>query len=337
VLRKALTTSLSAVVLTVLLVVIVVTMSTLSANFLSVPNLLSALALAAPLGIIAIGMTFVVLIGGIDLSVGAVLALSAVTVGLACSVGVPVGAAAALGLIVGALCGLLNGVLVARLGLPSIVVTLATMSVYGGLALAFSGGSSYPIPSEFAFLGQGLVAGIPMPLVCLLVLFAVAYVALTRTTYGDKMYALGTNPTAMRFAAQKAGRLSLSAYVISGLLSAVAALIFCSMVSSAKANFGTGYELAAVTIVVVGGAALTGGKGTLWGTLLATVVIAFLQNGFSIAFIASEVQTMFIGGALILTAATYRWLPRLVAARPAGTTSAPPTSTHTTPTTESTQ
>jgi ribose/xylose/arabinose/galactoside ABC-type transport system permease subunit len=312
VLRKALTSSLPAVVLSVLLVVIVLTMSGLSEYFLSLSNLLSALSLAAPLGIIAIGMTFVILIGGIDLSVGSVLALSAVTVGLLSNAGVPTAVAALLGVALGALCGLFNGVLVARLGLPSIVVTIATMSVYGGLALAISGGSSFPIPDDIAFLGRGLVAGVPMPVVCLVVLFALAYVALKHTPYGDRLYALGTNANAMRFAAQKVDRLSLSAYLLSGLLSAVAALIFASMVSSAKANFGTGYEMAAVTIVVVGGAALTGGRGTLWGTLLATLAIAFLQNGLSIAFVSSEIQTMLVGGALILTAIVYRWLPRLI-------------------------
>jgi ribose transport system permease protein len=314
-LRKAFSSALPALVLTILLLVVVAAMSGMSEYFLSVSNLLSALTLAAPLGIIAIGMTFVIFIGGIDLSVGSILALSAVTVGLSSSLGLPLAVAALAGLLVGAACGLLNGVLVAWLGLPSIVVTIATMSVYGGLALALSGGSSFPIPDDIAFLGRGLVAGIPMPVVCLVVLFAVALVALTRTVYGDRMYALGANPKAMRFAAQRVRLLSLSAYVISGLLSAVAALIYCSMVSSAKANFGTGYELAAVTIVVVGGAELTGGRGTLWGTLLATVVIAFLQNGLSISFVPTEIQTMFVGSALILTAVIYRWLPRLIAAR----------------------
>ncbi|GAB3618300.1 hypothetical protein GCM10027416_28570 [Okibacterium endophyticum] len=327
-LRKAAARSLPAVVLTVLLLVVLVTMSMMSSHFLDIGNLLSALALATPLGILAIGMTFVILIGGIDLSVGSMLALTSVTVGLLVELGVPLVIAAVLGLVVGTLSGLVNGILISRLGLPSIVVTIATMAVYAGLALALSGGRSFPIPADLAFLGRGYVAGIPMPLICLLLLFVVAYVVLTRTAYGDMLYALGTNATALRFAGRRSNTMALSAYVVSGFLSAVAALVFCSMVSSAKANFGSGYELAAVTIVVVGGAALTGGRGTLWGTLLATVVIALMQNGFSIAFVPTEIQTMFVGAALVLTAIIYRWLPVLIRerpeARPASTPSVPP-------------
>ena len=298
-------------VLIALLVLVTVSMSMLSQYFLTVDNVLSALALAAPLGLIAIGMTFVVLIGGIDLSVGSMLALSAVTLGILNESGVPTGLAAVIALGVGTLCGLINGILVSRLQLPSIVVTIATLAVYSGLALAISGGRSFPVGEEIAFLGRGYIAGIPMPVVLLLAVFALAYVILTSTTYGDQLYALGTNARALRFAALRSGAMTLSAYIVSGFLSGLAALVFASTVSSAKANFGSGYELAAVTIVVVGGTALTGGRGTLWGTLLATVVIALLQNGMSIAFVSSEVQTMYVGGALIITALIYRWLPQL--------------------------
>jgi ribose/xylose/arabinose/galactoside ABC-type transport system permease subunit len=312
--RKRISDQLPTVVLVVLLVIVVVAMSGLSRHFLAVSNLLSAVQLAAPIGIIAIGMTFVVLIGGIDLSVGSTFALSAVAVGMLCAAGLPLPLAALLGLVVGVLCGLLNGVLVSALGLPSIVVTIATMAGYRGLALALSGGSSFPIPADLAFLGQGYVAGVPMAVLILLVVFAVAAVMLMTTPYGDRIYALGANARALRFAAQRSRRLTLSAYVVAGLLSAVAAIVYATMVSSAKANFGTGYELAAVTIVVVGGVALTGGRGSLWGALLATVVIALLQNGLSISFVPTEIQTMFVGGALVLTAVIYRWLPPLLVA-----------------------
>ncbi|MFV0427662.1 MAG: ABC transporter permease [Beutenbergiaceae bacterium] len=318
--RNLLTRSLSSVVLVVLLAVVMVTMSVMSPHFLGVSNLLSALQLAAPIGIIAIGMTFVILIGGIDLSVGSMFALTSITTGMLCSAGLWLPLAVLVALVVGGLCGYINGYLVAALGLPAIVVTIATMAVYAGIALAISRGSSYPIPPDLNLLGQGSIAGIPTPVIAFLLIFVIAHIALSATAFGDRIYALGTNATAVRYAAQRARAYALSTYILSGVLTAVAAVIYSVMVSSAKSNFGVGYELAAVTIVVVGGAALTGGRGTLWGSLLATVVIAFLQNGLSISFVPTEIQTMFVGGALILTAVIYRWLPQILA-RPA-----PPTS-----------
>lgn len=304
---------LPAVILGILLLATIAVMSTLSSQFLALGNILSALSLAAPLGIMAVGMTIVILIGGIDLSVGSILALSSVSIGVAAQAGVPAWLAALVGIAVGALCGLVNGLLISRLGLPSIVVTIATLAVFAGLALAVSGGSSLPAPAEFTVIGFGRVAGVPVPLIIWLAVFAVALVFLTRTRFGEQIYALGTNARALRYAALKDRRLTASAFVISGALSGLAALVFTATVSSAKANFGEGYELAVVTIVVVGGAALTGGSGTLWGTLLATAVIALVRNGLSIAFIPSEVQTMVTGAALLSTALLYQWAPVLTA------------------------
>jgi rhamnose transport system permease protein len=302
-----------AVILGALLILTLVTMSLLSTKFLSAANILSALGLAAPLGILAIGMTIVILVGGIDLSVGSILALSSVSIGVAYAAGLPGWLAAAISVAVGALCGLINGLLVSRLGLPSIVVTIATMAVFAGVALAISGGSSLPAPPEFVAIGFGKVAGVPIPLLIWLVIFAIALIVLTRTAFGEHLYALGTNARAVRYAGLRDRSLMASAFVISGLMSGLAGLVFTATVSSAKSNFGQGYELAVVTIVVVGGAALTGGSGTLWGTVLATVVIALVRNGLSIGFVPSEVQTMVTGAALIITAILYQWAPGIVA------------------------
>jgi len=314
---------LAPVILATLLVATILVMSLLSAKFLAVGNILSALSLAAPLGIMAVGMTVVVLIGGIDLSVGSILALSAVSIGLATAAGAPAGVAALVGPVVGGLAGAVNGLIISRLGLPSIVVTIATMAVFSGLALAISGGSSLPAPAEFAAIGFGRVGGVPVPLSIGSDIFVVGLLALSATRFGERIYAFGTNERALRYAAVRTNALATSAYVISGVLSGVAALVFVSTVSSAKANFGEGYELAVVTIVVVGGIALTGGVGTLWGTLLATTVIALIRNGLSISFIPSEVQTMVTGGALIVTAVLYQWLPRLLRRAGSGAGSPP--------------
>lgn len=317
-----------AIILGALLVATLVAMSLLSNKFLAVNNILGALGLAAPLGIIAVGMTVVILIGGIDLSVGSILALASVSIGIAYAAGAPGWLAALVGIAVGAACGWVNGMLISRLGLPSIVVTIATMAVFAGLALAVSGGSSLPAPPEFQAIGFGRLAGVPVPLIIWLAVFAVALIALTRTAFGEHIYALGTNARAVRFAGLRDRRLTASAFVVSGIVSGIAGVVFTATASSAKSNFGQGYELAVVTIVVVGGAALTGGAGTLWGTLLATVVIALVRNGLSIAFIPAEVQTMVTGAALIGTAILYQWSPALVArVRASRRTPEPPTDT----------
>jgi ribose/xylose/arabinose/galactoside ABC-type transport system permease subunit len=309
---------LAPVVLGVLLVAVVVTMSSRSPFFLGSANLLSALDLAAPLGIIAVGMTFVILIGGIDLSVGSTLALSAVSLGLATEAGLPTAVTVVVPLVVGAACGLLNGYLVSRFTLPAIVVTLATLAIFAGLALAVSGGRSLAVDPALAIIGLGKTAGLPTPAVLWAVTLLVALVLLSRTAFGEQVYALGTSPRAAEHATLRVRGLTLAVYTMSGALAGFAGLVMATMVSSAKSNFATGFELSAVTIVVVGGAALTGGRGTLWGTAMATVFIALLTNGMSISFVPTEVQTMFVGLALIVTAVVYRWVPPLLARVTAG-------------------
>ncbi|WP_159792744.1 ABC transporter permease [Puerhibacterium puerhi] len=309
---RSLQRALAPTVLALLLVIVVVTMSTLSPYFLSVGNVVSAINLAAPLGIIAVGMTFVILIGGIDLSVASTLALSAVSAGLVSEAGSPAAVCIAVPLIVGALCGLANGWLVSRLALPAIVVTLATMAVYGGLALALSGGRSLTVHPALAFVGLGTTGGLPTPVVLWVVVVLLAALALSRTALGEYLYATGTSASAARYATLRVRALTLTVYATSGVLSGLAALLVAGMSSSAKSNFGTGFELLAVTVVVVGGAALTGGRGTLWGTAMATVFIALLNNGMSIAFVPTEVQTLFVGVTLIVTASIYRWTPPML-------------------------
>ncbi|MEA5054219.1 MAG: ABC transporter permease [Propionicimonas sp.] len=303
------------VVLSVALVVVLLISSGLSSRFLSVDNLLSALTLASPLGVVAIGMSIVIFTGGIDLSVGSVFAVTAVTMGWSYQQGLPAWAAVLCAVAVGLFCGAVNGLLISALRLPAIVVTLATMVLFSGVVMGATRGGSFPAPRELIALSSVRLWILPAPLVCFLVVLAAVYAVLRWASFGEYLYAFGSNSEALRLAAQRVSRVELSAYMLSGLFSALGAVVYSATVASTKANFGEGYEFAAVTIVVLGGAALTGGKGTVWGTFMATLVIALLQNGLSISFVSPDLQQMFLGLALLIAAVIYRWLPRLVVSK----------------------
>ncbi len=306
---EKLLSKLRAIVLVVLLFGVLVIMSLMNPAFFQVSNLMSAVSLAAPLGFVALGMTLVLLIGGIDLSVGAMFAAGSLSTAWSSSSGLPPVVSILFGVAVGALLGFINGVLVSSFNLPAIVVTLATLAVFGGCSLALSGGSSVPVGDELAFLGQGQVVGIPVPFLVFLVTGLVMWFCLKKTAFGEYVYGYGTNPEAAKYAPLSVKKLVILVYMLAGILSSFGGCVFSAMVSSAKSNYGFGYEMLAVTIAVVGGTALVGGRGTIWGTILATLFIAFLQNGMSISFVATEVQTMVVGLALLVTAVLYKWAP----------------------------
>lgn len=302
-------------VLTVLLLSVVLYMTATNENFLSYSNFMSAFGLAAPLGLVAIGMHFVILTAGIDLSVGSTFAFAAMVTALSSSNGMPAVVSLIIGIGAGALLGLFNGVLVSTLNLPAIVVTLATMAVYSGMALIVGKGSSIPVGEELAPLGRGSLAGIPVPVLVFCAVAALAYILLEKMPYGEYLYAYGTSPVAARYAGIRTRLLNVSVYIISGTLAGLGGVVFAAMVSSAKSNYGSGYEMSAVTMVVVGGTVLTGGAGGVLGTILAAVFIALLNNGLSISFIPTEVQRMLVGIALILTAVIYQWAPQVLSRR----------------------
>jgi rhamnose transport system permease protein len=246
-------------ILAFVLVIAVAVMSTLSDTFLTVDNLLNATRFMTEIGLVALGMTLVMITGGIDLSVGAVIALTAVVVGLLIQAGIGAWPAAVIGLCLGALLGALNGFVITRVGLPPIIVTLATLAIYRGVAYGISAARAFPIPDSLSVLGQGYLGPLPVQLLLFLAGAAGVWLVLARTTFGRTLYALGVNETAARFAGLHVDRVKLAAYAVSGLLSAVAVVIFISRVSSAKANAGEGYELDAITIVVLGGGSVAGG------------------------------------------------------------------------------
>ena len=296
------------VILLIALICVVIGMSRLSSHFLSVSNLLNATRFMAEIGLISLGMAVVVISGGIDLSVGSMMALAAVAMGMLVSIGTPVPLAALLTLLLGAVAGALNGVVITMIGLPPIIVTLATLAVYRGVAMGVSGAKAFPVGADFAWFGQGAVLGIPVQALLLAIASIVIAVVLRRSTFGRAVYAIGANEVAARFSGIDVVRVKWIAYTLSGLLAAAAALNFVSRVSSATANAGIGYELDAITIVVLAGIPISGGRGSILGVVLGLVTIGLVRNGMTLAFIQSDIQSVVIGGLLIAAVVVNRLL-----------------------------
>ncbi|GLK65595.1 ribose ABC transporter permease [Paracoccus kondratievae] len=285
------------------LIVVSILMGLASDNFFTLNNILNVLRQVSVVGILAVGMTFVILTGGIDLSVGAVMALvGTLSAGMMVNMGVPAAAALALGLLIGLGIGLANGVLVAWGRMPAIIVTLATMGMARGLGLIYSGG--YPIsgiPSWISWFGVGRIGIIPVPVVIMVAIYAVAWVLLQRTAFGRHVYALGGNENAARLSGVKTQRVKLAVYGISGLTSALAAVILTGRLMSGQPNAGVGFELDAIAAVVLGGTAIAGGRGLILGTLIGAVLLGILNNGLNLMGINPYLQDV-IKGAIILLA-----------------------------------
>jgi rhamnose transport system permease protein len=284
------------------LLLAILVMSRLSPQFLSVGNFFEVTRFVAEAGLISLAMTAVILTGGIDLSVGSMMGLSAIVTGALFHAGWSVWLAALAGIAVATLAGVVNGLIITQAGIPPLIVTLATLAIYRDLTLGISQGRAYrDYPEAFYALGQGYVGPVPVQLI-LFALASLAFVLLLgRTVFGRTLYAIGNSETAARFSGLHVGRIKLWVYTLSGLMSGLAGVIFVSRLSTAKADAGLGYELDAITAVVLGGTAISGGQGGVWGTLLGLFIVGIVRNGMTLAFINADVQLVFIG--LILIAA----------------------------------
>ncbi len=300
--RDALRENIVEAMLLAVLIVAVIVMAQLSPAFLSTRNLFNIVRFTAEIGIISLGMTAVILTGGIDLSVGSILGMCGVIMGALFTAGLNVWLAVLVALAVGTAAGALNGFIITRTGVHALVVTLATLAIFRGVALGISQGQSYRgFPEAFFTLGQGYIGPVPVQLLIFALLAVIFGLLLSRTTFGRSVYAFGHNKLASRFSGLRVNRLELVVFTLSGFLSAVAAVIFVSRVSSARGDAGQLVELDVITAVVLGGTALTGGRGTIWGTLLGLLIIGVVRNGLTLAFVPLEVQAVFVG--LILIAA----------------------------------
>jgi rhamnose transport system permease protein len=288
--------------LAVLLALTCIGMGVLSPRFLSAANAMEIVRSVFEVGLLALALTPVIIAGGIDLSVGSIVGLCAVTLGQLWRAGVPVWAAALGAVAVGGLAGGVNGLLVAHAGIPPLIVTLATLAVYRGLAYGLSGSQDvHGFPDSFLALGQGaVIAGIPAQAVLLAAAAAVMGVYLTRMAGGRAVYATGASEGAAYFSGIDVAGVRRRTYVLTGLCAGVAAVLYVARVSTARADSGLGYELAAITAVVLGGTSITGGEGGVGGTLLGVLLIAVLQNGLSFARVPGDRQAVLLGLLLIV-------------------------------------
>ncbi|QBL89573.1 ABC transporter permease [Burkholderia pseudomallei] len=284
------------------LVAVCVAMVFASDSFLSAANLENVLRQVSINAIIGVGMTCVILTGGIDLSVGSVMALSGTLAAGLLVAGANGAAALAAGIGVGVALGAANGLFVAFAGMPPIIVTLATMGIARGLALIYTGG--YPIdglPDWVRFFGSGKVLGVQMPVLTMLAVYALAWLMLERMPFGRYVYAIGGNEHATRLSGVRVSRVKLAVYTFAGLTSALAALVLTGRLMSGQPNAGGGFELDAIAAVVMGGTSIAGGRGSIVGTLVGALLLGVLNNGLNMIGVNPYVQNV-IKGAIILLA-----------------------------------
>ncbi len=282
-------------------------MSLVSEQFLTGDNLTNVARQISINAILAVGMTFVIITGGIDLSVGSVMAFTGtIMAGMMLVSGIPIYLAVLIGIVLGTVIGYINGMFVAYAKIPSIIVTLAMMEATRGLALLYTGG--YPLsglPDTFTFIGRGYAFGvIPMPVVIMVVVYLLAYVILNHMPLGRYIYAIGGNEEAVRLSGIKVKRYKIMAYAISGVTAAIAGMILTSRLASGQPNAGVGFELDAIAAVVLGGTAIAGGRGHIFGTLLGALLMGVLSNGLNLMGVSPYVQLV-LKGAIILGAICY--------------------------------
>lgn len=294
----------------------------LSDAFLQPRNLLNIVRQISVMGLIAIGVTMVIITTGIDLSSGSVLAVAAVVAasfaqapdwqsakypGLALPLIVPIVAALA----IGALCGSINGWLIARFKIPAFIATLGMMTVARGFALIYSDRPVSGLTDAYNFIGQGELfkvlpipnqppLGLPIPVIILALVAIAAHIMLNNTRFGRHIYAIGGNEQAARISGLNVGRIKIGVYMIAGLLSGLAGLVLSSRIGSGQPGLGVGYELDAIAAAVIGGTSLSGGIGTIWGTIVGALIIGVLNNGLDLLNVSAYWQTIVKGSIIVV-------------------------------------
>ena len=288
-------------VLFIIMLVSVLFLATRTDKFLTVDNLLQQGRFMTEVGLIAIPMTYIIITGGIDLSVGSILGLTAIVLGWSWQeLGFPLELAIVTGIASGTLAGFVNGLFIVRVGVPPLIMTLATLALFRGLAEGISKArSARGYPEWFFELGQGELLGIPTQLWLLIVAVVVFGIVLARTQLGRALYAIGNNETGARFSGLTVNRYLLLIYTFSGFMSGVAGYIFVSRVSTTRSDMGTGIELDVIAAVVLGGTSIFGGTGSVAGTMIGVVLIQLLKNGLALSGVTSDATIVVIGSVLI--------------------------------------
>lgn len=284
------------------LLLLVIAFCFASSNFAEARNFILILLQASVTGIISIGMLFVILTGGIDLSVGSTLALAGIMSGIFAQMDPTpsnVLLAIVIPMLIGLFCGLLNGFIIAWARVPALIVTLGTMYAYRGFVVWYRVNPIYNLQQWYRVIGQNSLGFIPIPVVIFFVIILGAYVVLNLTRFGRYVYAVGGNEPAARAAGINVKLIKLLVYTISGLLCGLAGLVFTSRLGAAQAISGEGFEMTAIASVVVGGASLTGGKGTVGKTVIGSLIIQVLSNGLVMLNVPSTIQQIIIGMIII--------------------------------------
>ena len=285
-----------------ILFVICVFATILSPSFLSVTNLFNVFKQITVAGIVGCGMTFVILTGGIDLSVGSILGLSGVLAsGVLASTG-NTAAAVAVSLVVGVACGAVNGFFVSVCGIPPFISTLGMMTLLRGVILVYTKGSPIPIKSDaYKFFGKGSIAGIPVPVIILIIVFLLAHYILTQTSYGRSVYAVGGNREAARLSGIRVKTSEFLVYTLNGLMCGMAGLILTARLGSAQSTSGTGIEMDAIAAVILGGTSLSGGVGFVLPTVVGAMIMGIIDNILTLMNVNPH-ATNIVKGAVILIA-----------------------------------
>ncbi|GGM17526.1 ABC transporter permease [Nakamurella endophytica] len=296
--------------LLVILLVWVVFLAVATDGFLTRTNVLLVLRQSSTIGVVAIGATLIILLGEIDLSAGAMVSVAGVLSARALlSAGVDVGVAAVVGLLVGALAGLVNGLLVTALRINSFMATLGMMSVLGGVAFLLTGGQTLfgDELRPLAFLSNGYIAGIPFPVILMFLCYIAAWVLLNRTGYGARVYAVGNNPRASFLAGIRVDVVKAGTFTLAGLLAGLGGLMQVSRLNAASGGLGTDLLFPVITAVVLGGVSLTGGRGRIQDVLVASIFLATITNGLILLGVDGYTQQVVSGAILIAALALDRW------------------------------
>jgi len=285
------------------LLVLCIVLAFLSDSFFTIDNWLNIFRQVSINALIAFGMTFVILTGGIDLSVGSVLALSSALAAGCMANGMNGLFAMAIGLLAGFAMGALNGVIITKGRVAPFIATLATMTIFRGATLVYTEGrpiTGFSNELAFQMIGRGYFLGIPVPVVLMLIVYVVLYIVLKKTTFGRHTYAIGGNEEATRLSGIRVDRLKIWIYSLTGGLAALAGLVLTSRLNSAQPTAGTAYELDAIAAVVLGGTSLSGGRGWIFGTLVGALIIGVLNNGLNLLNVSSFYQQVIKGVVILL-------------------------------------
>lgn len=285
------------------LLVLMVIVTILNPNFIAPINLLNLLRQVSVNALIAFGMTFVILTGGIDLSVGSTLALSGALVAGMIASGLDPILAMIIGVVIGGVLGAVNGLLITKGKMAPFIATLATMTIYRGATLVYTDGNPITGIGDsfiFKFIGRGYLFNIPVPVILMAIAFILLYVLLHKMTFGRKTYAIGGNEKASYIAGIKIDKVKTLIYALSGMMASVAGIIITSRLNSAQPTAGQAYEMDAIAAVVLGGTSLSGGKGRIFGTLIGALIIGTLNNGLNLLGVSSFYQQIVKGIVIII-------------------------------------